>query len=242
MASRDRPLLARLDDYENSLLISGCHWPSTTAVTRLLQRTGGFADHGFGHDDEFDGALLLAGYVTRFSSERHCFQTTYLNDGFREYLDHEDFKLIWILREPRSVVASLLTRWKRAALDALLPGGEHADADSRSSLSGASRIDKACSAYTAAATQALELHARLGRRIAIVDYDDLAAHRDRLLPQLCELAGTAFDRQLLSHLHGKHVHRGDTLAGWEAARVDYLAAPAYWGARALCAIGSGHAC
>ena len=75
-------------------------WPSATAVARLLKRSTSFADHGFGHDDELDGALLLAGYVTRFSEGRHCFQTTYLGERFREYFDHDDFRLIFILREP----------------------------------------------------------------------------------------------------------------------------------------------
>jgi hypothetical protein len=239
VASRAHPLLARLDDYDDSLLIAGCDWPSTTAVARLLKRSTCFADHGFGHDDELDGALLLAGYVTRFSKGRHCFQSTYLHDRYREYFDHEGFRLIWILREPRAVVSSMLNRWKRLALDA--QPGDAGEASTRGGLIGASRLDKACAAYAALAKQAFELHARLGRRIAIVDYDELTAHRDEYLPQLCAFARVPFEHQLLSHLHGKSVHKGHTLAAWEAARVDELAAPAYLRARALCAAGGAHA-
>src|ERR1044071_6040494 len=61
-----RALLERLDDYEDSLLVAGCAGSGTTAIARLFKRTDGIADYGFGHDDELDGALLLAGRVPRF--------------------------------------------------------------------------------------------------------------------------------------------------------------------------------
>lgn len=235
VASRSHPLLARLDDYEDSLLIAGCDWPSATAVARLLKRSSSFADHGFGHDDELDGALLLAGYVTRFSEGRHCFQTTYLSERFREYFDHDDFRLIFILREPHAAVSAMLQRSKRRALDRV------PDDAARETTVGASRLDKACAAYAALANQAFELHARLGRRVAIVDYADLVAHRELCLAQLCAFARIPFARQLVSHLHGKSVHKGHLLAAWEASRVDDLAAPAYRRAHALCTIGAAHA-
>ena len=55
------PLLARLDHYPDALLIDGCDWSATTAVTRLFKRLPYFADSSSGHDDELDGALLLSG-------------------------------------------------------------------------------------------------------------------------------------------------------------------------------------
>jgi hypothetical protein len=253
VASRERPLLAMLDHYDDSVLVSGCHWASTTVVTRLLKRSDALADHGFGHDDELDGALLLAGWVKQLyraprprhyrhpwrPPERHCFQTSYLGDRFREYLGHDGFRLLWIVREPRAVIASMLHRWKRFALDRPLPGGD--DTPPPRAAVGPSRLDKACAAYQTLAAQALELHDRLGRRMAIVDYDDLAADREELLPQLCAFAGVPFDPQLLRHSHGKSVHVRHALAAWEAARLDELAAPAYRRLRALCAIGADHA-
>src|SRR5690349_333021 len=57
-ALADQPLLAALDDYPEALLISGCDWAATTAVTRLFKRNPGFAASSWGHDDELDGALL----------------------------------------------------------------------------------------------------------------------------------------------------------------------------------------
>jgi hypothetical protein len=244
IATPGRPLLARLDDFEDCLLVAGCAGTGTTAIARLLKRTDGIVDHGFGHDDELDGALLLAGQVERFEDGRHCFQTTYLEERFREYFEHDDFRLIWILREPWSVVGAMQNSWKRSALDRLLPagGGRPYPENLPRALPGtASRLDRACAAYTECVRRTLEIAARLGRRAAIVDYDDLAAHRARLLPDLCAFAGTPFDRRLLSHLHGKSVHKGHAgLAAWEAARIAELAMPAYRLARTLCTIGAAH--
>lgn len=243
VAVRGRPLLARLDDYEDALLIAGCAWSGDTAIARLLKRTDGIADHGFGHDDELDGALLLAGHVDRFDARRHCFQTTYLSHRFGEYFEHDDFRLIFLLREPLSVVGAMLNSWKRAALDRLLPAGggpPYPESASRVPL-GASRLDKACAAYVESVARTAEIASRLGPRVAIVDYDELAARRARLLPQLFEFARVPFDPGLLSHLHGKSVHKGHTLAAWETALVEQLAAPAYLRARAFCTIGTANA-
>ena len=242
VAAQGRPLLARLDEFEDCLLVAGCAGTGTTAIARLFKRASGIVDHGFGHDDELDGALLLAGQAERIEDGRHCFQTTYLDDRFREYFEHDDFRLIWILREPMSVVGAMLNSWKRSALDRLLPAGggrPYPEALPRR-VAGASRLDKACAAYAEGVLRTLEIAAQLRGRVAIVDYDELAAQRARLLPELCAFAGTPFDRRLLSHLHGKSVHKGHALAGWEAARIAELAAPPYLHARALCTIGAPH--
>jgi hypothetical protein len=244
IATPGRPLLARLDEFEDCLLVAGCAGAGTTAIARLLKRTDGIVDHGFGHDDELDGALLLAGQVERFDDGRHCFQTTYLEERFHEYFEHHDFRLIWILREPCSVVGAMQNSWKRSALDRLLPAGggrPYPETLPRTVAGMASRLDRACAAYTECVRRTFEIAARLGRRAAIVDYDDLAARRSRLLPELCGFAGTRFDRRLLSHLHGKSVHKGHAgLAPWEEARIAELALPAYRLARALCTIGTAH--
>jgi hypothetical protein len=43
-AVADRPLLARLDDYRDPLLIDGCDWLAVTAIAHLFTRLHGFAD------------------------------------------------------------------------------------------------------------------------------------------------------------------------------------------------------
>ena len=102
----DQPFLAKLDEYPEALLIAGCDWSATTAITRLFKRLPRFADSSWDHDDELDGALLLAGRRDRPTAGRPCFQTTYVRERYHEYFAHDDFKLVWIVREPRAAVRS----------------------------------------------------------------------------------------------------------------------------------------
>jgi hypothetical protein len=222
-------LLAKLDEYRDALLIAGCDWSAVTAITHLFKRLHGFAESvSSPNDDELDGALPLAGLSPyRRASGRPCFQTTYLGERYREYFAHEHFKLVWIVREPHAAVHSILARRERERARrpafALVGNSPH---------KGASRLEKACTAYTASMKQMLELKERLGERVVVVDYDELSADRTRLLPALCRFASVGCNASLLRHLHGKSVRKG-TLASFEAAIVDQLAMPAY--RRARCA-------
>jgi hypothetical protein len=231
----DEPFLATLDDYPGALLIAGCDWSATTAITRLFKRLPPFADSSWGHDDELDGALLLAGRRERRAAGRNCFQTTYLRERYREYFEHDNFKLVWIVREPQATVRSLLSSRSRA-----LPARNVLGLSGKSTGGqGASRLEKACAAYLASIRQTAELKERLGERLAIVDYDELAADRNRLLPALCRFAGVSCDAHVLRHLHGKSVRKG-SLASFEAAIVDQLALPAYRRARAAATLSLAH--
>ena len=234
-AMGDEPFLANLDDYPGALLIAGCDWSATTAITRLFKRLPPFADSSWGHDDELDGALLLAGRRERRAAGRNCFQTTYLRERYREYFEHDDFKLVWIVREPQATVRSLLSSRSRA-----LPARNVLGLSGKSTAGqGASRLEKACATYLASIRQTAELKERLGERLAIVDYDELAADRNRLLPALCRFAGVTCDAHVLRHLHGKSVRKG-SLASFEAAIVDQLALPAYRRARAAATLSLAH--
>ncbi|HEY3515679.1 MAG TPA: hypothetical protein VGL98_01440 [Gammaproteobacteria bacterium] len=229
------PLLAKLDDYPEALLIAGCDWAATTAITRLFKRLPCFADSSWGHDDELDGALLLSGRRERRAIGRPCFQTTYLRERYREYFAHDDFKLVWVIREPRAAVSSLLANRERA-----LPPRQVLGLPGKSTRGqAASRLEKACAAYLASIRQTLEIKERLGERVAVVDYDELAAHRNRLLPALCRFAAVSCDVHVLRHLHGKSVRKGP-LASFEGTIVDQLALPAYRRARAAATLSLAH--
>jgi hypothetical protein len=243
----ERRLLSQLHEYEDSLLVAGCQRSGTTALTRLLKHADGIADARFGVDDELDGALLLAGQVERLADGRHCFQTTYLNDRYPEYFDHDRFRLLWILREPRSVIRSMLHNWKRAALNRLYAAcgaaGSLKSRDRRSFLGqwiGPSRLEKACASYIAKTTQPFVLREQLERRMLIVDYDDLVEHREALLPRICEFAGVPFEAKLLDHLHKRSLHKGDKLPEWQVARIDAACSRVYADAKSLCTIGERH--
>lgn len=235
----DRPLLATLDDYLDPILVAGCQRSGTTALARLLKRADGMIDHAFGHDDELDGALLLAGYATRGTDGRHCFQTTYLNDRVGEYFEHGNFRLIWMLREPRSVVYSMLHNWKRGALNRLFEAcgaevlAQNDPAPSRSiTWLGPSRIAKACSSYVAKTAQTFELARRLEPRIAVVDYDELVAKKETMLPELCEFVGLPYEPRLAAGLHARSVDKREQLGARDAAYVDWFCSAVYDRARA----------
>jgi len=241
----DQPLLAKLDDYSDAILVAGCQRSGTTALARLLKRGEGMIDHAFGFDDELDGALLLAGQATRGTDGRHCFQTTYLNDRFREYFEHRGFRLIWMLREPRSVVYSMLNNWKRGALNRLFEAcGAEVLAQAGpppsvpSSWLGPSRLVKACASYVAKTAQTFELRERLGDRIAVVDYDELISHKAALLPELCEFAGITYDARLGDSLHARSVAKREQLGARDAEYVDRFCSAVYASALARRTIGA----
>ena len=96
-----------------------------------------------------------------------------------------------------------------------------------------------CASYLASIRQTLEIKERLGERVAIVDYDELAKDRQRLLPALCRFAAVGCDTAVLRHLHGKSVRKG-VLARWEATIVDELALPAYRRAHQAATLRSSH--
>ncbi len=87
--------------------------------------------------------------------------------------------------------------------------------------------------------QTLELKEQLGERVAVIDYDELSADRNRLLPALCRFASVGCNASLLRHLHGKSVRKG-VLASFEAAIVDQLALPAYRRARCAATLSVAH--
>jgi hypothetical protein len=241
----DQPLLEKLDDYTDPILIAGCQRSGTTALSRLLKRADGIVDHTFGHDDELDAALLLAGYATRATDGRHCFQTTYLNDRFGEYYEHGGFRLIWMLREPRSVVYSMLYNWKRGALNRLFDAcgaAVLAESDEPATLGrlwlGPSRLAKATASYAAKTAQTFELAERLGDRMAVVDYDELVANKERLLPELCAFAGVRYDQTLAAGLHARSVDKRNRLAARDAEYVDKHCLAIYERALALRTIGA----
>jgi hypothetical protein len=240
-----RPLLKTLDDYSDPILVAGCQRSGTTALARLLKRADGMVDHAFGHDDELDGALLLAGYATRGTKGRHCFQTTYLNDRVDEYFEHDDFRLIWMLREPRSVVYSMLNNWKRGALNRLFDacGADVlAKVDPppglRTTWLGPSRLAKACSSYVAKTAQTFKLRARLESRIAVVDYDELVANKESLLPKLCAFVGITYDPRLGDALHARSVGKRDQLGEGDAEYVDRFCSTVYGRALEMRTIGA----
>ncbi|MGH8222484.1 MAG: hypothetical protein ACREQZ_05875, partial [Woeseiaceae bacterium] len=115
-----RSLLRELPRFPGAVLVAGCQRSGTTVLTRVIAGAEGFCTFRITKDDELDAALILAGEERFLPTARVCFQTTYLNDSFREYIGTQaDFKLIWVIRNPFSVVYSMVYHWKTFALEDL---------------------------------------------------------------------------------------------------------------------------
>jgi hypothetical protein len=142
----------------------------------------------------------------------------------------------------------MLNNWKRGALNRLFDacGADVlAKADPAPSVShmthtwfGPSRLAKACSSYVAKTAQTAELRERLGDRIAIVDYDELVARKQELLPELCEFVGLRYDARLGDALHARSVAKREQLGARDAEYVDRFCSAVYADALALRTIGA----
>jgi hypothetical protein len=183
-------LLEKLDNFPNSILVAGCQRSGTTAVSRLITESEGMTKFWFGKDDELDAALILAGRVQHNNKGRYCFQTTYLDNNYYEYLDHNGYKLIWVIRNPFSVIYSMLSNWKIAALNRLFKNCGSQLLESREKekyrkygILSISKIKRACLSYNAKVSQVFDLKKSLNYdALLIIDYDDLVQNKNELLP------------------------------------------------------------
>ena len=172
-------------------------------LTRVIARSPAFRPLALTHDDELDAALALSGCLDLPRGTRYCFQTTYLNERYREYarlLPRQ--KLIWVLRNPRSVVYSMIYNWRRWALNELYEASR-ADAerqvpgiDTRRgfSLWGPSRAHKARVAYVGKSAQIFEIVALVPpQQLLIVEYDELVRSPAACFPRVFEFIGEPYD-------------------------------------------------
>lgn len=217
---KDASLLSQLPRFRDAVLVAGCQRSGTTVVTRILRDAIGMGRTGFTRDDELDAALILNGAVRFDPVTRCCFQTTYLNDHVHEYFEHDDYRLVWILRNPEAVVTSMLVNWRRGALNRLFRtcGMRALDEQGlrrfqRFGTFGFRRIEKACLSYNVKTAQVHELAARLGRdRLLILDYDVLISERESALPEIFRFASIAYDERYAGKLRSGSAARKNPLS------------------------------
>lgn len=204
----DVKLLGNLPRFPNAILVAGCQRSGTTAVTRILQNALVMPGLTATRDDELDAALILSGSIAFETSARCCFQTTYINDHYLEYFEHDSYQLIWIVRNPEAVVRSMLYNWRRGALNRLFRAcGKHALDEKgarrfkRFGTYGFTRTEMACLSYNVKSAQVHEIAARIGpERLYILDYDDLLDRSDVLLPDVFSFASVSYDERFLQNL------------------------------------------
>lgn len=203
-------LFLNLENFPNAVFIAGCQRSGTTILSRIIRSSEGFNnDFPAAIDDELHAALILSGREPGTNNGRYCLQTTYLNENYREYGNlRPDQKLIWVVREPQSVVFSMIYRWKTFALDELFVGcglDEIHAAEQKYKLLKYGyhffpKLLKACYAYNGKSKQIFEIKKLLGNRVLIIEYEQMIKNKKEVL------------EEVFSFISGKYVDEtGDKL-------------------------------
>ncbi len=229
-------LLRRLDRFPKAILITGCQRSGTTMLARVITLSDGMTNYWFGKDDELDAALILSGEVETDLTGRFCFQTTYLNECYHEYFEHNgDYRMVWVLRNPFSVVYSLLYNWRRWTLNELFRacGADLLDEDlswryQRFGVIGVPRIFKACLAYNGKVSQLFDLTGKLSKQsLMVVEYDELVNDLQKQLPKIYRHIEIDYRDQYCEHIHQNSTGKKNQLTDKEQNIVKRLCVPVY---------------
>lgn len=235
-------LLKNLDNFSNSVLVTGCQRSGTTILSRIITQSDGMVNFWFGKDDELDGALILSGLVNYTKPGRHCFQTTYLNECYHEYFNYSNgHKIIWVLRNPLSVVYSLLYNWERRPLNGLFDGcGVHLLNDKqkiRYEKYGhwvINRLSKACLSYNGKTQQLFEIKERLGdRKVMVVEYEDLVLKGEKVLSAIYDFLELQYKPSYTDKISLKSLSKADRLSFAKKAFIEKNCMPIYEKAKTL---------
>lgn len=205
-------------------------------LSRVITSSEGMTKFWFGRDEELDAALILSGAVNYTGTGRHCFQTTYLNERWREYLEQErKFFMVWSLRNPLSVVYSMVYNWKRFALNEVFVhcGLEHMSGLDRYNLQrfgvlGVSPLRRAAYAYVGKVSQLRQLKAALPVDwLTVLEYDQLVREKSELLPKLYERLNIEYSSKYADPISERSLGKKDQLNRKEADEVERLCGPTY---------------
>ncbi len=234
--ARPEPLLKTLGSHPNCAFVAGCQRSGTTMLTRIIAGSDGFRPLSLTRDDELDAALALAGYIKLPEDTRYCFQTTYLDERYQEYgrlLPGQ--KLVWLVRNPYSVVYSMVYHWRRSALDRLYqnaigdePGLQQLRGNSAVWQFHLARVEKACIAYRYKTLQTIKIRDVISpTQLLIVDYDRIVEDKDTAFPAIFEFIGEPFRSSYTQAVKPDSLEKAKRLSPRERELVDLIAMPAY---------------
>ncbi len=238
-------LLKELKKFPNSILVTGCQRSGTTMLSRIITESEGMFNYWFGKDDELAAALILSGYVKHEPQGRYCFQTTYLNECYYEYFNYVDFpiKIIWMLRNPYSVVYSMVYNWSSFALNELfLACGAHLLDEKYKQkwlykifgISSISKFLKACYAYVGKTSQIFELVEKFKNdKLMIIDYDDLVKNKEELLPMIYNFIDLKYKPKYAKKIHTKSLNKAQKLNDKQKELINKICIPIYIKAKKL---------
>lgn len=229
----DHKLLGSLSHFVDPILITGCQRSGTTILTEVLLQTSQIIDYRSRLDSELQGALILCGEQPIPTTGRYCFQTTFLNEKYYEYWEHHGrFKMIFLIRNPFSVVYSMCYHWKRKTQFYNFALNELFDSCGMQMLNEKEKkrydllgkftipqIRKACLAYVGKTSQVFEIKEKLKDNVVIIDYDDLIHKKILVLPFVFDFANVPFLESYLNFIHSQGIKRADKLSHAEREAV-----------------------
>ena len=234
------PLLQKLDEYPDSILVTGCQRSGTTMLARVVSKSSSITKYGITKDDELAAALILSGYVNHDVKGRHCFQTTYLNENLAEYFELDEMhRVIWVIRSPMSVVYSMVYNWKRFALNELfLAVGKDqlpppiAKRFKKYGILSVNPVQRACYAYNGKIKQLDEIVKQWpGSRLFVVDYDQLVTETGAVLPEIFKFLDLPYNTELEKGVLSTSLAKADKMPQRHSGAVDSICTPVYLQAR-----------
>jgi hypothetical protein len=216
-------------------------------LTGIINESEALTKYWFSPDSELDAALILSGYVEHEPNGRYCFQTTYVNECYQEYFKCKDLhKIIWLIRNPFSVIFSMLNNWRKEGLNGLNPTYEE-NVTFRIERwisesfwnEGESRIRKACWWYKEKAAQIIELHNSLNdNSLMVADYDDLVRNKDEVLPLIFKFINLDYTPRFADTIKPRSIEKFKGLSDHEKNIIKDLCLPDYLKARELISLSS----
>ena len=212
-------------------------------LTRIIARSAGFRGLALTTDDELDAALALCGEIDLPARTRYCLQTTYLNECYPEYRGlGPGQRLVWVVRNPYSVVYSMVYNWRRFALNELFVAcGQASAPDGRMRRIdlpwpvGPSAIERACLSYSGKTRQIEEILQFLPPdRVMVVDYDALVLEPRAWLEQIFAFVGEPYDESYARAVQPDSARKAERLSANAAALVAEVAEPTYRSCLRLC--------
>lgn len=234
--SKGCDLFSRLDLFPNCICVTGCQRSGTTILSRIITQSDEIVDYKFSNDDELDAAMILSGKIQNLPEGRYCFQTTYANECYREYFERgQDFRIVWVLRNPFSVIYSLVHHWRGWALNELFLacGTDFLEGSMRSrfdkfGILGVPKLIRACTAFNGKISQLFELKKRLGdSRIIVVEYDRLILEKETLFPKIFDFFDLRYSPEYTQSLNMKSIQKKNKLSDKEQRTISEMCSPIY---------------
>jgi sulfotransferase family protein len=229
-------LLTDLDRFPSAIFVAGCQRSGTTALCRVINSSEGMARFRRRQDDELDAALILSGLEQNELPGQYCFQSTYLNERYFEYEKlAPESRLVWVVRNPHSVVYSMVYHWRRYALNYLFSGCgvEAAPREIQRKANGIGlffipAILKACYSYNGKNMQLQEIRRILGDdRVLVIDYEVMVAEPQRVLPSVFAFINKPYREEYANLLNSGSLNKKNKLSKKQIKCVKDICMPVY---------------